>query len=80
MRFAPVEPFGLDLGAPFGQAGTQDWLLGTAGMQAGDRFSVTISAVNAVPEPASSALVLGALGALGAAGWRRRRRARTPVT
>lgn len=79
LRFAPAELFGLDLGAPFGQAGTQDWLLGTAGLQAGERFTVTISAGNAVPEPASGALVLGALGALGAAGWRKRRRARTTV-
>lgn len=76
MRFSPAEPFGVDLGAPFGQAGTQDWLLAPAGLLAGDRFTVTISAVNTVPEPASSALLLAALGA---AGWRMRRGARRAV-
>lgn len=69
LRFQPAEAFGVDLGAPFAQAGTQDWLLAPAGgPQAGDRFTVTISAV---PEPATAALMLAGLGV---AAWAVRRR------
>lgn len=68
LRFEPAEPFGLDLGAPSAQAGTQDWLLAPApGLQAGDRFTLTVSAV---PEPATAALMLAGLGV---AAWAARR-------
>lgn len=53
--FAPAEPYGIDLGNPFSAAGAQDWLIGFAGMAAGDRFRLTVSAV---PEPAAWALLL----------------------
>lgn len=61
IRFATPETLGLDLGAPFAQAGTSAWLLAPTGAAAGDVFSVTISAV---PEPASLLLSLGALAGL----------------
>lgn len=55
ISFAPAEPYGIDLGNPFSVAGAQNWLIGFAGMAAGDRFSLTVSAV---PEPATWALLL----------------------
>lgn len=67
------ETLGLDLGAPFGQAGSSAWLLAPAGAAAGDRFSLDIQAV---PEPGSLLLCLGALAA--AAGTRRPHHPRHP--
>lgn len=61
LQFSPAEPYAVDLGAPFGQAGTQDWLLAPAGLQAGDRLALTISAV---PEPATTAMLALGLTAL----------------
>lgn len=61
LQFNPAEPYAVDLGAPFGQAGTQDWLLAPAGLQAGDRLALTISAV---PEPATTAMLALGLTAL----------------
>ncbi len=68
IRLSVPETLGLDLGAPFAQAGTSAWLLAPAGLAAGDRFSLDIQAV---PEPGSLLLSLGALAA--AAGLGRRR-------
>lgn len=61
LQFSPAEPYAVDLGAPFGQAGTQDWLLAPTGLQAGDRLALTISAV---PEPATTAMLALGLAAL----------------
>jgi hypothetical protein len=62
VRFTPEEHLDIELGDVLGGAGRQDWTLGQAGFQVGDRFSLTVSAV---PEPASVALLLGGLGLLG---------------
>ena len=51
--FATPEYAEFQFGDVFGAAG-QDWLLDTAGLQAGDRFSITAT----VPEPSTAALVL----------------------
>lgn len=67
IAFSTPETLGVDLGAPFGQAGTSAWLLAPTGANAGDAFSVTLQAV---PEPATLLLALGALA--GAAVSRRR--------
>lgn len=61
IAFSTPETLGLDLGAPFGQAGGSAWLLAPTGTSAGDIVSLTISAV---PEPATLLLCLGALGGL----------------
>lgn len=58
IAFSTPETLGVDLGAPFGQAGTSAWLLAPTGASAGDAFSLTIQAV---PEPATLLLSLGAL-------------------
>ncbi|MFY9512002.1 MAG: hypothetical protein WAQ05_13625, partial [Rubrivivax sp.] len=55
LQFAPPETYALDLGAPFAQAGTDDWLLAPTGSQAGDRFTVMLSPV---PEPGTGAMAL----------------------
>ena len=62
VTFTPEEYLDIELGNALGGAGRQDWTLGQAGFQVGDRFSLTVSAV---PEPASAALFLGGLALLG---------------
>ncbi|MBQ1765229.1 MAG: hypothetical protein IIZ92_20335 [Aquincola sp.] len=64
LQFNPAETYAVDLGAPFGQAGTQDWLLAPTGLRAGDRLAVTISAV---PELATTVLLGLGLAALAVA-------------
>jgi hypothetical protein len=54
ISFARPEYAEFQFGDVFGAAGQADWLLATAGLRAGDRFSITAS----VPEPSSAALVL----------------------
>lgn len=68
LQFNPAETYAVDLGAPFGQAGTQDWLLSPTGLQAGDRLALTISAV---PEPTTTAMLGLGLAALLVAARRR---------
>lgn len=48
MSFEPAEALGVDLGNPFFAAGQPAWLFGFAGMQSGERFTLTVFAV---PEP-----------------------------
>lgn len=52
--FAHAEPAEFHFGNPLGLQGQSDWLLHTAGLRAGDRFSI----VAQVPEPPTGALVL----------------------
>ena len=61
ISFAPAEVFGVDLGNPFAAAGQADWLFGFAGMQAGETFTLTVSAV---PEPHVWTLMLAGVGML----------------
>lgn len=68
LQFNPAEPYAVTLGAAFGQAGTQDWLLAPTGLQAGDRLALTISAV---PEPGTWAILGLGLAALAVAVRRR---------
>lgn len=68
ITFAPAESFGIDIGNPFSAAGGEDWLIGLAGLAAGERFTLTVSAV---PEPHPWALALAGAGLL-AGVWRRR--------
>ncbi len=53
VNFAMPEYAEFQFGDVFGTSG-QDWLLDTAGLQAGDRFSITAT----VPEPSTATLVL----------------------
>lgn len=61
ISLVPAEPFGIDIGNPFAAAGAENWLIGLAGMQSGDRFTLTVSAV---PEPGSWALALAGASVL----------------
>ncbi|MDT7836783.1 hypothetical protein [Aquabacterium sp. OR-4] len=69
IRLSLPETLGLDLGAPFAQAGTSAWLLAPAGAAAGERFSLEIQAV---PEPGALLLCLASLAGAAAATGRRR--------
>ena len=68
ISFATPEYAEFQFGNPFALANKSDWLLDTAGLRAGDRFSVTAT----VPEPSTLAMVLSALGLLGAYFLRRK--------
>ncbi len=61
VMFSSAEFLDVELGNPLGQAGKQDWTLAQAGLQAGDRLSLTVSAV---PEPEQYALLLAGLAAI----------------
>lgn len=63
--------FGNALGTP----GAANWLLDTAGLRAGDTFTITAATVRAaeVPEPSSALLVMSALSLLGFTAMKRRR-------
>ncbi len=67
--FSAPEYAEFQFGDVFGNAGAADWLLDTAGLRAGDTF--TISAT--VPEPSSAALVLPMLCMAGLMAARRRK-------
>lgn len=58
------EYFGLLVGDPYAAGGLSDWLIDTRGLVAGNAYAFS---VQAVPEPASLALLAGALGMLGLA-------------
>lgn len=75
IAFDPAEPFGVDLGNPFSQAGPQSWLVGFDGLVAGDRVTLSLQAVP-VPEPSTTLLTLAGFGVLCAALRTRRRAAR----
>jgi len=67
--FAAAEPAEFNFGNPLRDAGLNDWLLDTAGLRAGDVFTVTAF----VPEPSSVALMLPLLAGLVAARRRSKR-------
>jgi hypothetical protein len=69
ISFGRPEYAEFQFGDVFGTAGQADWLLATAGLRAGDRFSITAS----VPEPSSAALVLPMLCMAGLMAARRRK-------
>jgi hypothetical protein len=54
IAFASAEPAEFHFGNPLGVMGQTDWLLDTAGLQAGDVFSITAQ----VPEPSTIALLI----------------------
>ncbi len=67
IRFSALEFLDVEVGNALGTtAGTSNWTLG--GLAAGDRFTLTVSAV---PEPGSVAMLLAGLAVLGALGRRR---------
>jgi hypothetical protein len=70
IRFSAPEYAEFHFGNPLAAAGATDWLLSTAGMRAGDAFSITAS----VPEPSSFALMLPALCMLSLFAAARRRK------
>lgn len=67
--FATPEWAEFQFGDVFDAAGNGDWLLDTAGLRAGDRFTITAS----IPEPSTGALVLPMLCMLGMMAARRRK-------
>lgn len=54
ISFAGAEPAEFHFGNPLGLQGQTDWLLSTAGLRAGDVFSITAQ----VPEPSTLALLI----------------------
>jgi hypothetical protein len=62
VAFTGPEYAELHFGNPLAENGKLDWSFSTAGLQAGDTFSVT----SAVPEPGNVALVLAGLGVIAA--------------
>jgi len=73
ISFAPPETYRVDLGDPFAQPGTQDWLISFDTLGAGDRFALSISAV---PEAGAGWLVMLGLPMVGWAVRRRQQRGR----
>lgn len=69
INFASPEWAEFQFGDVLGDAGTSDWLLATAGLNAGDRFSITAT----VPEPSTAALMLPMLCLAGLMAARRRK-------
>jgi hypothetical protein len=67
--FSAPEWAEFQFGNPLTETGATDWLLSTAGLRAGDTFSITAE----VPEPPTPALMLSALCMSGLLAWRRRR-------
>ncbi len=68
VTFSSEEFLDVELGNALGDAGKTDRTLAQAGLQAGDRISLTVSAV---PEPEQYALLLAGLAAIGLAVRRR---------
>lgn len=68
IAFSTPEWAEFHFGNPTGVAGDSDWVLSTAGLAAGDMFSITAT----VPEPSSLSLVLAAMALIGAVAMRRR--------
>jgi len=68
--FASPEYAEFQFGDVFGDAAAADWLLDTAGLRAGDTFTITAT----VPEPSSAALVLPMLCMAGLMAARRRKK------
>jgi hypothetical protein len=69
ITFGAAEFAEFQFGNPFALTGSSDWILNTAGLQAGDSFSITAT----VPEPASLTLLLSALALFSVAAATRRR-------
>ncbi len=69
ISFAAPEFAEFEFGDVFGNAGSADWLLATAGLRAGDSFSITAT----VPEPSTAALLLPMLCMAGLMAARRRK-------
>ncbi|MGH8852791.1 MAG: PEP-CTERM sorting domain-containing protein [Telluria sp.] len=69
ISFATPEWAEFQFGDVLGGAGQLDWLLATAGLRAGDSFTITAT----VPEPSTSALLLTMLCMAGLFAARRRR-------
>ncbi len=72
LRLQPAEFFEIELGDAFGTTpGASNWTLSVAGLNAGDRITITA----AVPEPETWAMLAAGLALLGAATRQARRRA-----
>jgi hypothetical protein len=67
--FVNAEPAEFYFGNPLGLSGQSDWILDTAGLSAGDSFSITAQ----VPEPSTVALMLPMLCMAGVMVARRRK-------
>lgn len=68
IAFSTPEWAEFHFGNPTGVAGDSNWVLSTAGLAAGDSFSITAT----VPEPSSLSLMLAAMALIGAVAVRRR--------
>lgn len=58
-------------GNPFEENGVSDWVIGFAGLNAGDRFTLGIATTPAVPEPDDWAMMLAGLGMIALSAARR---------